>query len=466
MSSPEIAERRGLLGNLVAAKAQLYRSAAHRRLLFFLQGLSMRMGGLAAIAEDLFDAFPSKKVSNPSLTAAQSQEFSVDCYYQQGNLDHAELLRLLQVRWLAAFLESLCIDPELDLREIEESKFSSDIPYFTDPIGAIRKYRGQFETADDFKIVTSIGREVHTSLNRALMTQRMIVIEGASGSGKSYAAEHWCRRHLGEARFITLSGITHRTGLFQKIAGALGLGLCQQASSKLQAKIESHLERTKLMLVIDEAHYLWPQHKRTHSAPELIDWVDTALVNNGVPVCLISTDQFARDKARVEKQTGWTSDQFMHRTWRYNPLPQRPAGEDLLKVAAVLLSHRRDEVDGSWFYDDSVRVDPVGVKMVAAYGKNSHLPLGSIRSMVDEARVLAHEEHGRDVVTLREIRQAFDTQQASDVAIRTAFDRTRGRRSTPTPRNSPRSGIGPNGSGRQMPNFFAPSRLHDTASAV
>src|SRR6266704_143019 len=57
MSSTEYVARRGVLANAVAVKAQLYRSAAHRSLLFFLQGLSMDNGGLRAVASELFDMF-------------------------------------------------------------------------------------------------------------------------------------------------------------------------------------------------------------------------------------------------------------------------------------------------------------------------------------------------------------------------------------------------------------------------
>src|SRR6266446_5658617 len=60
MSSTEYVARRGVLANAVAAKAQLYRSAAHRSLLFFLQGLSMDNGGLRAVASELFDMFPDR----------------------------------------------------------------------------------------------------------------------------------------------------------------------------------------------------------------------------------------------------------------------------------------------------------------------------------------------------------------------------------------------------------------------
>src|SRR6266403_3801416 len=60
ISSTEYVSRRGILANAVAAKAQLYRSAVHRSLLLFLQGLSMTDGGLNALAGDLFDMFPDR----------------------------------------------------------------------------------------------------------------------------------------------------------------------------------------------------------------------------------------------------------------------------------------------------------------------------------------------------------------------------------------------------------------------
>jgi hypothetical protein len=49
------------------------------------------------------------------------------------------------------------------------------------------------------------------------------------------------------------------------------------------------------------ARYLWPQHQRSHSSPELVDCVNTALVNQRVPVALICTDQFAKLKARFDE---------------------------------------------------------------------------------------------------------------------------------------------------------------------
>ncbi len=60
MSSPEFAEPRGIPGTAVAAKAQLYLSARKRSLLFFLQSMSLKDGGLRQLARDLFREFPNE----------------------------------------------------------------------------------------------------------------------------------------------------------------------------------------------------------------------------------------------------------------------------------------------------------------------------------------------------------------------------------------------------------------------
>lgn len=422
MSSRKYVERRGVLANAVAAKAQLYRSAAHRSLLFFLQGLSMDNGGLIAVACELFGMFPDRISSKCESVAGNADAELCLFMLEHDSSVSDEQRHAAKVRWFANFLERVCIDPAVDVEEISASKFSPDAPYFCDPVRAIVEYRKR-QRAELLArtAVTSIGSEVHRLLDRALSARRMIVIEGDSGAGKTHAAELWCRLHLGEARFVTLSGITHRTGLFQKVGAALGLAICQHASSKLQAKVEAHLASTKLMLVIDEAHYLWPQHKRTHMPPELIDWIDT-LVNMGVPIALICTDQFAKLKANVEKQTGWTDDQFIHRTWLKETIKERPTKSDLLAVARSLLSYRWSETHEQWVFDADCCPKPVYVDAVALYAAANLLPLPSIRSIIDEARVLANER-GRNnvVVSARDIKQALESRQRSDVAIRAAF---------------------------------------------
>ena len=165
----------------------------------------------------------------------------------------------------------------------------------------------------------------------------MVVVEGESGTGKTTAAEAWCASHQGQSRFVSLSGITHKTGFFQKLATAIGLAASNRKAVDMQIKVEDFFRKTRLMLVIDEAHYLFPQYLDRSLSPELVNWVNTALVNQRVPVALICTDQFAKLKSRTEKRTGWTSEQFEHRVKRYTKLPsgtdQRRLGRRCEKLA-------------------------------------------------------------------------------------------------------------------------------------
>jgi hypothetical protein len=60
MSSVELAEKEGLKGMPVAAKASLYSDPRKRSLLFFLRTLSSRPGGLGKVASDLLEMFPDR----------------------------------------------------------------------------------------------------------------------------------------------------------------------------------------------------------------------------------------------------------------------------------------------------------------------------------------------------------------------------------------------------------------------
>ncbi len=313
MSSPEFAAMRGIPGTAVAAKAQLYSSARKRNLVFFLQSLSLRDGGLRQVAQAL--KFPG----------------------------HSE-------EETAGLLLELCINPKLVIHFAAESSLKGSLqPLCIRIAEAVRKYQDAYEVRVKEEFVqTTIGKEIFETLDHGLGIGKMVVIEGESGSGKTTAVEAWCAAHQGEVRCVSLSGITHKTGFFQKLATAIGLAASKRKATDMQMKVEDFFRKTRLMLVIDEAHYLFPQHQRSHSSPELVDWVNTALVNQRVPVALICTDQFAKLKARVEKRTGWTSEQLEHRVKRYTKLPATPTKEDLEAVAAKLLAARWNASERRW----------------------------------------------------------------------------------------------------------------------
>ena len=287
---------------------------------------------------------------------------------------------------------------------------------------ALLDYQDRYEAGIKSNFVlTTIGAEVFETLDHALAIGKMVVIEGESGSGKTTAAEAWCAQHQGQVRFISLSGISHKTGFFRKLATAVGLSSANRKSIDMQLKVEEFFRKTGLMLVIDEAHYLFPQHQRSNCNPELVDWVNTALVNHHVPVALICTDQFAKLKARVEKRTGWTSEQFEHRVSRYKKLPTTPTKQDLEAVAAKLLRMRWNSVQQQW--ETAGPAPPRDfIKMIVGYSLTCKMRLPAVSDTIQEARYQARK-NGRSQIAATDIRTALlDYRIPSDEALQEAFE--------------------------------------------
>ena len=380
MSSPEYVQLRGIPGTAVAAKAQLYVDSRKRGFLFFLQSLSLKEGGLQRVAQTL-------------KCSAYSEEE------------------------LAKFLIELCINPKL----LIESKSASLPLRYVGIIDALYKFRewSEAKIRADF-VLTTIGKEIFETLDHALANGKMVVIEGVSGTGKTTAAEAWCAQHQGEARFISLSGITHKTGFFRKLAMAIGLAASKRKGSDIQVKVEDFFDKSRLMLVIDEAHYLWPRLQQRESSPVLVDWINTALVNHHVPVALICTDQFAKLKKRVEERTGWTSEQLEHRVKRYKKLTALPTKQDLEAVATKLLAVRWTTREQKWNIAGSTPHRDF-VRMVVGYALTCKMRLPAIAATVEEARYQARKA-GRSHLVATDIRTALlDYQIPSDEALQSAF---------------------------------------------
>jgi len=276
--------------------------------------------------------------------------------------------------------------------EAESSAVAGSVPYFRDIIGSLFEFqqRLQDRNAADFA-KTSIAKQVFEALDAGLRLRRIVMVNGMEGIGKSEAARAWCAQHLGEARYVDLTGINNKTSFFRSISRALGLPSGESLNTAaLQTRVEAMLQRSGLMLVIDEAHYLRPQSERSEAPPELVNWIDTALVNRGVPVGLVTTPQFVVSVQRVERKTGWNSGQFRRRIKRVAALPSRPTQEDLELIARRLLPKAAGSV----------------IKLLVGYaGSQQCHHLDAITDAVKEAAEIARES-GRDTVTFADVESA------------------------------------------------------------
>jgi hypothetical protein len=217
------------------------------------------------------------------------------------------------------------------------------------------------------------------------------LIEGLARKGKTFATKAWCELHPGQARYIQVPSTNDDMGFYRAIARSLGvsvnLGLKAQ---QLRTRIEDVLQRGDLMVVFDEAHYLWPQCNHRVALPARINWIMTALVNYDVSVALVTTPQFSRAQQVVERQTHWASEQFIGRIAHYQKLPDSLNERDLKAVARSLLPEG----------------DHKFIETLVAYAQASAKYLAGIETVVRRARFLAAKEN-RTKVLFSDIKEAI-----------------------------------------------------------
>jgi hypothetical protein len=435
MSSPEY--ERGLMANMVARRCEKLDDPSDRELIWFLQLLSRQDGGLKAVADELWRRWPERLATNsmiefgtrPGKRYDEEQVRKIRGDAKDYELDDELPLRgdeslgeyvcsswrekepptsytVEQVRAklrdfvgnLPKCMEELCQDPACDF---------TDAWYFYDLRGALRDYQ-----ADRVKqhcagtVITQIGRQVNETLDYCLESRRLVLIDGLARTGKTFAAKAWCEAQSGRARYAQVPSTNDDIAFFRAIARSLGVSInLNSKAHHLRDRIEDTLQRARLMMVFDEAHYLWPQGNYREALPARLNWIMTALVNHGVPVALVTTPQFMRSQKRVEAKTCWTSEQFIGRIGHYERLPDSLAKEDLEAVARMQLP----EGDGTT------------LEMLAAYAGSSAKYLAGIETVVSRARFLAGRD-GRAKVQRADIKRAIQEGVIpSDNALSTAL---------------------------------------------
>jgi DNA transposition AAA+ family ATPase len=263
--------------------------------------------------------------------------------------------------------------------------------YFRDVIGALVEYKRRYEERVKAEFyLTGIGQRVWKQLDAALKTNTMIVIDGLEGRGKTEAVRAWTNCHLGEARFASLDGTSSKTAQVRELARALGVGHGNtRIALEMQTSVKEVLQSSGLMIVVDEAHFLFNQNLRQAGRPEMLDWIDTALCNPPLPIALVTTPQFLECVERAAGQVGWNYRQFQRRC-KYVPLPRKNTPEDIEAVARKLLPD----------------ADKATIKQVMAYEALSKRDLSAVGDVVREAKLLADED-GAGQVTFEHVKRAI-----------------------------------------------------------
>jgi DNA transposition AAA+ family ATPase len=434
MSSREFGELRGVNGVSVSARAAILVGSRKQNFIWWLQGLSLAEGGLKRVARELLEMFPErigmekmhsegiKPEKNYSAEMVESVRWPLDYRDGYGRKKLAprnggglvELCRDFALRQhdysqaacgydgqrafpsLEEFLIDLCLNPRVHFSPPEEkTDFSSleasnaieefpelsrddfapaTVPYFQDVIGALFEYQASQEAQGRAAFCrTEIGKKIWDTLDFALARRRMVVLDGLEGRGKTEAVKAWCALHLGTARFVSLKGVTNKTTAFRDMAKALGIASSYtRTAPEMQARIEDVLKRSKLMLVLDEAHFLFNQSQRMYTRPELVDWIDTAICNQGVGIALVTTPQFIACMTRAADQVEWNYRQFRRRVARWTTLPAQNTEADIKAVARSVFKN----------------ADTQMVSKIVGYALLSKRDLSAVGDVADEVRAM------------------------------------------------------------------------------
>jgi AAA domain len=363
---------RGLTANLVAMRCHVLDDPEDRELVWFLQRLSHDIG-LQKVADELTRRFP-ERIGAP-VSRPQGKQLRQHLEAEKDESDPQKAITALP-EWIVA----ICLNPDYALSDCQPWFFPSLVKSLRDymTIWIAERQKGG--------VVTEVGRRLSDTLDMSLRFGCLTMCEGRPRTGKSFAAKQWCDAHPGLARLVQVPSSNDDISFFRAIADGIG---CSSALSlkgvQLRERVEDALQKSKLALILDESHYLWPQNDR-RKLPVRINWLMTALVNKRVPVGLVTTPQFSKDQSIIEKMTGWTSEQFIGRIAHYEPLPDTLSDSELKQIAEHLLPEG----------------DERSIRALVECAKASHKYLSAIESTVLRARFLAGKE-GREECLFRDV---------------------------------------------------------------
>lgn len=322
---------KGLLGNLVAKRCLALAGAEEKSLIHFLHELSLRDGYALHRTCNLFPRWPwvSEAAKADERAFERVARELTEFFPERIAPKHRERFR----RVLPRYLVSLCLDPGIELR-------NAGVPNFDRLADALFEYKQRMEAAPVGRLASTIAtRTIFELLDYALSERGIVLATGTYRIGKSYSSQAWAQMHLGQARYVQLSSAADHTAFYRDIARSLGVACStQMKAAHIRNRIEEVLRAQHLLLILDECDYLMPQAINLKAYPERVNWLMTSVVNNGVSVALIGSQNFVRMLEHVEKRCPiWGSEQFHGRIKLRQQLPESLEPDDLQAIAATLL---------------------------------------------------------------------------------------------------------------------------------
>ena len=353
---------KGLLGNLVARRCARVNSRTARERIYSLHELSGREPGLRHPSCTSFPAWPwdNETAKDESAFERVARE-----------LCEARGIAAKVAATIPDFLTRLCLDPKMPAD-------SATLSGFPNILAAIDDYRRKFERATATRVaLTATTTAVWELLDYAMSQRGLVLAEGAYRTGKSYSAQAWAQMHLGQCRYVQLSSAKDEGSFYRDIARACGVACStQMKAAEMRNRTEAVLREQHLLLIVDEADWIWPQAVNVKEVPHRVCWLLTSLINNGVPVALIGSRNFSRLMSNCERRCRvWGSEQFHGRLRLRTPLPDKLAEADLFAIARVCIPEA----------DDATRM------LIVGHALKSTAPIPAIEACAARARYFASE---------------------------------------------------------------------------
>lgn len=372
-----------LKANLVSKRCTLLESADEIDLIWFLQFVCMRDGGMVQIAESLCREY-SERIGTPSMrsfgcgakqvyNAEQvrsirsempeklhshfllKDELSVEEKFTSdfGDVCNSDRMKMAVVsanrptsypaaafqkfclsaaaEMLSDYLIRVCLDPDTSL--------SAGPWYFADLQAALHEFKnGWLQEHQASTVVREAGKIIYDSIAFAQSTQQLALLTGPIGIGATFAAKAWCEQFPWRARYVQVPSSNDKKSFFRAIADSLGVpNNLKSKSQELQERCESVLQNSRMALVLDEADLLLPNTNLRDSMPDRLQWILAALLAYEVPVVLIGSPNFFTKLQLFDQKGGWSVDQFTDRIAIYNKLPEKLSSEDLIRIGKAML---------------------------------------------------------------------------------------------------------------------------------
>ncbi len=316
------------------------------RVILYLQKLSTLPGGL----DDLQAHFEREL----GVDLPRFQEFVKNCCLAYLPFD--EVLRFstgFRGGWMARFHE-------------EERR---EFPNFLD---LMQKLIDQKARACEALAESGFAREALKAMNRLwAVNERLgqngqaVLIQALPGSGKSAVLNAWAESKGGNARYLEVMANGGERGFIVQLARAVGTDICgslnnNEYQSRIIEAVQKITRQMPFVLVIDEAHLLWPQTVKPQGFPHRIQFLKT-LQDAGCSLVLAGTPKFS-EYFRKCVEAGWEGAQFEERILRSYLHTNAPSFDDLQKIALALAPVESEEtaialaVDSAFLYKGGPRL--------------------------------------------------------------------------------------------------------------